>query len=125
MKVRGLTVSSAVLGRLAGRSTQVAHKWLSGQTQYPAATDVIDLSDALQVSVRWLVGRADRMEKNIALGNDQKRAIDLCNAFKDLGEGGKQWAHDWIEDGYRIYGRISPKPTAAHPYPKAAKTHPK
>jgi transcriptional regulator with XRE-family HTH domain len=122
MVAKGIAPTSAALGRLVKRSTQVAHKWLSGKTEYPAAVDVIDLADALQVSIRWLVGRGDTISPRTPLGNDQKRAIDLCNAFKELGTDGKQWAHDWIEDGYRIYGRIAPKATPAHPYPKAVKS---
>jgi transcriptional regulator with XRE-family HTH domain len=120
MKASGMPPQSADLGRLVHRSTQVAHKWLSGKTEYPAAVDVIDLADALNVSVRWLVGRTDDMRKAAPLGHDQQRAVALCKAFKGLPEG-KQWAHDWIEDGYRIYGRIAPKGTAAHPFPKVVK----
>jgi transcriptional regulator with XRE-family HTH domain len=105
------------LARKTGASPQLINKWLKGVTQNIRAADLFRLSDALQVSGRWLLFGEGSVGKYTQLSLEERELLMIFNALPS------DWREDWVSAGRNTMTRLAIKPSINEPFPDAP-THP-
>lgn len=118
MLLRGMDKPSQ-LAKFLGVKPQVAYKWWAGQTPNMRAADLFWIADKFEVSNRWLLGLSDSRTKAEPLDPEQQRVLAVYKALRALPD--KQWAEDWVQDGYKLLEKLGAKPSTTAPYPNKSK----
>ncbi len=105
------------LARKTGASPQLINKWLKGVTQNIRAADLFRLSDALQVSSRWLLFGQGSVVKYTQLSLEERELLMIFNALPS------DWREDWVSAGRNTMTRLAIMPSVNEPFPDAS-THP-
>lgn len=102
--------SQADLARAIKAKPQVVNKWFHGRTAKISAVDLFKLTEALDVSARWLLFGKGQVARYTELTPDEWVVISI---YRNLPE---EWREDWLTQGNRTLNRLTDSPSRTVPF---------